>query len=115
MLSKQKKSYTILHHTQEHASRIQNYNSTEIRKILTEACLERCRGHPPYPWQLDAAKAFHLGLDCIILAGTGCGKSLPFVMPTMLCKDKILLVISPLNSLEEDQVRWNKVMYLWTD
>ena len=36
-------------------------------------------------------------------------------MLTMLCKDKILLVISPLNLLEEDQVRHSKVKYLWAD
>ncbi|KAF8141803.1 P-loop containing nucleoside triphosphate hydrolase protein [Boletus edulis] len=72
---------------------------------LQETCLENCQNQPPYPWQLDSAEAFFLGLDCIIVAGTGSRKSLPFVMPSMIHPDKILVVILPLNSLESDQAQ----------
>ena len=61
-------------------------------------------GCKPYPWQLDCAEALILGIDCIILTGTGFGKILPFMIPSLLHPDKVTIVISPLNALEEDQV-----------
>jgi len=60
----------------------------------------------PRDWQVDCAEAFNLGIDCTVIAGTGSGKTLPFVMPALLHgRGKVTLVLSPLNSLEEDQVR----------
>ncbi|KIK77703.1 hypothetical protein PAXRUDRAFT_165990, partial [Paxillus rubicundulus Ve08.2h10] len=38
-------------------------------------------GHKPYPWQLDCAEALVLGIYCIVLAGTGFRKTLPFTIP----------------------------------
>ncbi|KIJ08729.1 hypothetical protein PAXINDRAFT_88443 [Paxillus involutus ATCC 200175] len=100
------KSYTNLVNSQEVATKISSYSSENTRKAFTDACLCRCNNQPPYPWQLDAAEAFYLGLDCTVLVGTGSRKSLPFVMPCMLSSEKVVLVISPLNSLEEDQACW---------
>ncbi|KIJ61474.1 hypothetical protein HYDPIDRAFT_31340 [Hydnomerulius pinastri MD-312] len=97
------KSYTNLCNSREVAAKTSNYSSETTRKAFVDACLQRCNNQSPYPWQLDAAEAFYLGLDCTVLAGTGSGKSLPFVMPSMLNSEKVLVVISPLNSLEEDQ------------
>jgi len=96
------KSYSNLNKSRE---LVADYKSETTRQKLVEACLERCN-HRPHSWQLDADESFHLGLDCIILAGTGFGKTLPFVMPLMLDTEKILLVISPLNTLEVDQVTY---------
>ena len=56
---------------------------------------------------MDITEAFLLGRDCIAVAGTGSGKTLPFGMP-LLSPDthgKIVLVLSPLNELEVEQVR----------
>ncbi|KAI6139196.1 P-loop containing nucleoside triphosphate hydrolase protein, partial [Pisolithus tinctorius] len=80
------------------------YSSKTTRHSLSAICKERT-GHKPYPWQLDCAEAFVLGIDCIVLAGTGFGKTLPFTIPSLLYLDKITIIISPLNALEEDQVR----------
>ncbi|KIK97805.1 hypothetical protein PAXRUDRAFT_135571 [Paxillus rubicundulus Ve08.2h10] len=99
-----KKLYTNLVNSQEVATRTSSYSSENTRKAFIDTCLHRYNNQPPYSWQLDAAVAFYLGLDCTVLAGTGSGKSLPFVMPCILSSNKVLLVISPLNSLEEDQV-----------
>ncbi|KAG8217181.1 hypothetical protein J3R82DRAFT_5262, partial [Butyriboletus roseoflavus] len=41
---------------------------------------------------------------CIVFAGTGFGKTLPFTIPALLHPDKITIVFSPLNALKEDQV-----------
>jgi len=54
---------------------------------------------------VDDGEAQHkVGLDCSVIAGTGAGKTMPFVMPLFLDPKKIVVVISPLNALEEDQV-----------
>jgi ATP-dependent helicase YprA (DUF1998 family) len=64
-------------------------------------------GRIPYEWQLDAAEALILGLDCVVVAGTGAGKTIPFVLPLFVqdSRDKLVLIISPLNALETDQAR----------
>jgi superfamily II DNA helicase RecQ len=57
-----------------------------------------------YEWQIDVSEALLLGLDCSVIAGTGAGKTMPFVMPLFIESEKIMIVISLLNVLEEDQV-----------
>jgi superfamily II DNA helicase RecQ len=61
----------------------------------------------PYHWQLDAAEALILGLDCVVVAGTGARTTIPFALPLHVqdSPTKLVLVISPLNTLETDQVR----------
>lgn len=73
------------------------------RHSLSRICEARTVRRP-YTWQLDCAEALVLGIDCIVLAGTGFRKTLPFTIPSFLHPDKITIVISPLNALEEDQV-----------
>ena len=100
--SEEKKlSYSNLLKSRNFATCTSGYHSESLRQSLTKVCSERCN-NIPYEWQLDAAEAFFLGLDCTILAGTGSGKSLPFVMPSMV-HDKIVVILSPLNALEDDQ------------
>ncbi|KAF8834715.1 hypothetical protein BDN67DRAFT_867162, partial [Paxillus ammoniavirescens] len=57
--------------TQQH-----DYDSRQTRDELTRAMQERC-GKVAYPWQLDATEALILGLDSIVIAGTGAGKTMP--------------------------------------
>ncbi len=47
-----------------------------------------------------------LGLDTAVIAGTGAGKMMLFVMPLLLDKaaKSMVIIISPLNELEQDQV-----------
>jgi superfamily II DNA helicase RecQ len=58
-------------------------------------------------WQVDICEAILLGLDCILIAPTGAGKTMPFIMPLLVDKTcrKMVIIISPLNELEYDQVR----------
>jgi bloom syndrome protein len=39
-----------------------------------------------------------------VVAGTGAGKTIPFMMPLLLHPEKFVLIISPLKILQEDQV-----------
>lgn len=69
--------------------------------------MKRC-GYEPTEWQIDIAEALILKLDTVLIAGTGFGKTTPFVLPIMLEPPregkKIALIISPLIELMQEQV-----------
>ncbi|KAF5314200.1 hypothetical protein D9758_018840 [Tetrapyrgos nigripes] len=82
------------------------YNSQAYRTLLHEEFKKRLPGMEPYEWQLDVSEALFLGLDCTVIAGTGSGKTMPFVMLLFAAKDKdMVIIISPLNALEAQDVR----------
>ena len=82
------------------------YNSERTRLIMGQKLCEVFDGRCPYDWQLDAAEALLLGLDCVVVAGTGAGKMIPFALPLFAQEswNKLILILSPLNALETDQV-----------
>ncbi|KAL4258661.1 hypothetical protein AB1N83_011263 [Pleurotus pulmonarius] len=85
------------------ATKLRKYNSETARLQITSEFAKRTRGKTPYGWQVDVAEALLLGLDCTVIAGTGAGKTMPFVMPLFVEPKKVVIIISPLNALEEDQ------------
>jgi ATP-dependent helicase YprA (DUF1998 family) len=58
----------------------------------------------PREWQLDVAEALLLGIDTVVIAGTGSGKTIPFMLLLVLNPEKMVLIISPLKVLQCDQV-----------
>ena len=50
-----------------------------------------------------------LGLDCVVFAGTGARKTIPFVLPLFVhdSQDKLVIIISSLNALETEQVKFS--------
>ncbi|KAI0359013.1 P-loop containing nucleoside triphosphate hydrolase protein [Trametes cingulata] len=74
---------------------------------MAEEFSRRANGQQPFAWQLDAAEAIVLGLDCVVVAGTGAGKTIPYILPLFLpeFRDKLMVIISPLKSLQQDQAR----------
>jgi ATP-dependent helicase YprA (DUF1998 family) len=69
-------------------------------------------GAEPYQWQLDVTEAILLGLDSDVIAGTGSGKTIPFMLPLLLHPDKMALVLSPLKILQRDQV-WALMLFFF--
>jgi ATP-dependent helicase YprA (DUF1998 family) len=61
-------------------------------------------GREPHLWQLDFGEAFILKLDGVITAGTGTGKTIPFMLPLLINPTKYLLIISPMNVLQHERV-----------
>ena len=57
-----------------------------------------------YEWQLDVGEALKLGLDCSVIAETGAGKTISFILPLLVEKKMAVIIISPLSALEEDEV-----------
>jgi ATP-dependent helicase YprA (DUF1998 family) len=97
-------SQRILQQAREKARRKTNYDSARTRRDLARRFQEQYT-KPPYEWQIDVSEALVLGLDAVVIAGTGAGKTMPFMMPLLLHREKFVLVISPLKILQEDQVR----------
>ena len=97
-------SYKLL---SEARTKKQGYDSRRTRHTLSSSVTALCPTITPYDWQIDLAEALTLGLDATVIAGTGSGKTLPWAMPLLLeeNRERICLVISPLNELEADHVR----------
>ena len=95
-----------LKNAREAALKDRNYDSEETRQTMSQKLMDVFNGRSPYDWQLDAAESLILGLDCVVVAGTGAGKTIPFMLPLFVHDswDKLVLIISPLNALEMDQV-----------
>ncbi|KAJ8489590.1 hypothetical protein ONZ45_g13521 [Pleurotus djamor] len=79
------------------------YNSQGTRTKITNALWEKAGKKVPYPWQLNVAESLLVGLDATVIAGTGAGKTMPFIMPLFAQPKRTVVIISPLNALEEDQ------------
>ncbi len=97
--------YALLARTREKATKDNGYCSKTTRQLMTSAIQQYCDGKTPYEWQLDVSEAIILGLDTILIAGTGSGKTLPFVMPLLAdeTRKKRVVIISTLNEPECDQ------------
>ncbi|PIL33822.1 hypothetical protein GSI_03528 [Ganoderma sinense ZZ0214-1] len=96
------RSYALLDAARAEAKTKRKYDSAAVRCTMTEMCQKKT-GLTPYPEQLDLAECMLLGLDATCIAGTGWGKTLPFVLPLFVSPRKIIIIISPLNALEADQ------------
>ncbi|KAH9928419.1 P-loop containing nucleoside triphosphate hydrolase protein [Amylocystis lapponica] len=99
------KAAALLNNARAAATAAHKYSSLQTRERVVEAFKKACGGKVPYEWQLDVTEALLLGLDSIVIAGTGAGKTMPFAMPLMLeeNKNKMIIIVSPLNELEADQ------------
>jgi bloom syndrome protein len=98
------RSYKNLQKARDEAAQKNGYHSETTRGSLRSIFRERF-GHDPHEWQLDVAEAILLGLDSVVIAGTGAGKTMPFMMPLLLDKKKKVIIVSPLKVLQADQVR----------
>ena len=86
-------SQSILQNAREEANKKENYDSVRTRADLCKMFSERESRFKPHDWQLDVAEALILGIDCVVIAGTGSGKTIPFMLP-LLCNEsrkKIML------------------------
>ncbi|KAJ6625546.1 P-loop containing nucleoside triphosphate hydrolase protein [Mycena sp. CBHHK59/15] len=97
------KAQKILQQARDDALKSRGYQSAPARAKIRLEFTQRNGGMVAHDWQVDMGEALVLGLDCSLIAGTGAGKTMPFVMPLFLESKKIIIIISPLNALEVDQ------------
>ena len=100
----QARSYANLAAARKRSANKSGYNSAATRERVKSVFSQRF-GHSAREWQLDVTEAILLGLNSIVIAGTGAGKTIPFMMPLMLDRVKKAIIISPLKILQADQVR----------
>ncbi|KAJ6451972.1 hypothetical protein C8R45DRAFT_1113313 [Mycena sanguinolenta] len=99
------KSQRLLQAAHQKARRKTKYDSARTQRNLAHLFEENFK-KPPYKWQIDVSEALVLRLDAVVLAGTGAGKTIPFMMPLLLDRKKFVLVISLLKILQEDQAKY---------
>ena len=87
----------------DRAGRRSKYNPPTVRAELARLFRETW-GYDARDWQLDITEAILLGLDSVLIAGTGSGKTMPFMLPLKYNAEATILVISPLKILQQDQV-----------
>ncbi|KAJ7200095.1 hypothetical protein GGX14DRAFT_372535 [Mycena pura] len=97
------KAAKILQEARDNAFKERGYQSAPTCAKLRNEFNQRNDGMVAHEWQIDMGEALVLGLDCSLIAGTGAGKTMPFV-PLFEESDKIIIIISPLNTLEVDQL-----------
>ncbi|QRV88343.1 DEAD/DEAH box helicase [Ceratobasidium sp. AG-Ba] len=83
----------------------------DLRRRLIDATKQTTR-YSPHEWQLDVAQALCERRDVLCIAGTGSGKTLPFVMPCFVDPRALVWIVSPLNYIEQQQQKvfddeWN--------
>ncbi|PCH45072.1 hypothetical protein WOLCODRAFT_78344 [Wolfiporia cocos MD-104 SS10] len=89
------------------AEKNRQYSSADTCRLITEKFQDVFGpDRVPYDWQLNVTEALLLHLDSVVIAGTGSGKTMPFALVLMAdeTEKKVVIVISPLNELEKDQV-----------
>ncbi|TRM56542.1 P-loop containing nucleoside triphosphate hydrolase protein [Schizophyllum amplum] len=96
------RSAANLQDARDRAFRKRGYNYEATRSDLSSA-FRSTWGYEPREWQLDITEALLLGLDSVLIAGTGAGKTMPFMLPLKYDEQRTILVISPLKILQEDQ------------
>ncbi|KAF8723171.1 hypothetical protein AX14_009490 [Amanita brunnescens Koide BX004] len=102
-LDQVRRSTAALEQARKHFAEKHKYSTSVTRQKLRDELSSRTDGLEAYEWQVNVSEALLLGLDCTVIAGTGAGKTMPFVMPLFIEPKKVVLIISPLNALEEDQ------------
>ena len=100
------KSYEILQKAHK-AAKKNGHDLFQVRTELSAIFLEHY-GSKPYDWQLNVTEAILLGLDSVIIVGTGKGKTIPFMLSLLLYPEALVLIVSPLKALQKDQVRFNQ-------
>ncbi|KAL1746002.1 P-loop containing nucleoside triphosphate hydrolase protein [Schizophyllum fasciatum] len=96
------RSAANLDEARRRATQKRNYNSDATRSRLRELFAETWHCEPR-SWQIDITEAILLGLDSVLIAGTGSGKTMPFMLTLKYDTAATVLVISPLKILQEDQ------------
>ena len=78
------------------SSASQKYDSQQTRATIIKKFAEVFENKQPYDWQVDACEALLLELDCIVIAGTGAGKTFLFAMPLLMdmtCRKMVIVII----------------------
>ncbi|KAJ7061274.1 P-loop containing nucleoside triphosphate hydrolase protein [Mycena amicta] len=88
---------------------LRRYTRDTVDTSKLKQLSEEVLGMTPFQWQLDAAVEILCGENLILDVGTGCGKSLCFVLPLLLDTNDIGISVMPLTALMLDQAKTAKI------
>jgi ATP-dependent helicase YprA (DUF1998 family) len=97
--------YQLLKSARRQAAEAHGYDSKKTRKKMKRR-FKKIHTGEPYEWQLDVGEAVKVGLNVTLVAGTGAGKTIPFILPLLADETgrQMCLIISPLKELQKDMV-----------
>jgi superfamily II DNA helicase RecQ len=72
------------------------YTREEIKQKIFDII-----GIKPCHWQVDAALAQLSHKDVVVIAPTGMGKTLAFLIPVLIDSSRSIIIVSPLTTLSE--------------
>ena len=81
------------------------YKPGEVNKPSLKSLVRQTFGCEPFDWQIATAIAVLEGRDVILDVGTGSGKTLAFSLVSVMNKDDIIIIVSPLSSLMIEQMK----------
>ncbi|KAG8722835.1 hypothetical protein FRC08_007783 [Ceratobasidium sp. 394] len=77
--------------------------AAELDPLLQQRFIDAAKKYThcePYDWQLNIAEALHNQEDVFCIASTGSGKTLPYVLNTLINPRTLVWLVSPLNYIE---------------
>ena len=82
------------------------YKPGEVNKTAMASLARQAFGSEPFTgsWQIATATTVLEGRDAILDVGTGSGKALDFSLASVMDKEEIVDIISPLSSLMIEQM-----------
>ena len=80
------------------------YKPGEVNKASLKSLAHQTFACEPFDWQIATAIAVLEGRDVILDVGTGSGKTLAFSLVSVMNKDDIIIIVSPLSSLMIEQM-----------
>ncbi|KAG0334692.1 hypothetical protein BG004_000310 [Podila humilis] len=91
--------------TSEHPGNVSSGYHSRVREYPEDgdSVCQRVFGFLPKPEQREVAKSIGRDEDAILIVGCGWGKTLAYFLPLVLWEDRIVVIISPLVALMEDQ------------
>ena len=79
------------------------YKPGEWHELVLHSLAHQTFGCEPFDWQKQTAIAILEGCDGILDTRTGSGKTLVFTMISVMNKDNIIIIVSPLSGLMIEQ------------
>ena len=76
----------------------------QLSEIISQTSSARNLQLKEKNWQIDAAANAILGSDVCVVAPTGEGKSFCYQLVALCCRERTVLVVTPLVALGKDQV-----------
>ena len=91
-------------HPSSKQKKMRPYKPGEVNRSALASLARQTFGCEPFGWQIETAIAILEGRDVVLDVGTGSGKTLAFSLASVMNKEEIIVIVSPLSSLMIEQM-----------